>query len=140
MDRAIWESGTAPQDLRDWTYRAAQAVAADNLIPGRDVVADCVNDCREARDGWEIAARRAAADVQWLEIICSDAAEHRRRVERRVVDLDGLPLPDWKTIVARAFDAWMQERLVVDTAHRTIEECGNEALARLAASPADGAA
>ena len=30
---------TAPQDLQDWTYRAAQAVAADNLRLGRDVIA-----------------------------------------------------------------------------------------------------
>ena len=26
MDQAIWASGTAPRDLQDWTYRAAQAV------------------------------------------------------------------------------------------------------------------
>jgi predicted kinase len=38
MDQAIWASGTAPDDLRDWTYRAAQAVALDNLSLGRDVV------------------------------------------------------------------------------------------------------
>jgi AAA domain len=29
MDQAIWGSGTAPRDLLDWTYRAAQAVATD---------------------------------------------------------------------------------------------------------------
>jgi AAA domain len=52
MDQAIWASGDAPTDLRDWTYRAAQAVALDNLGLGHDVVGDCVNDSREARDGW----------------------------------------------------------------------------------------
>ncbi|MBO4221109.1 AAA family ATPase [Bradyrhizobium neotropicale] len=31
MDQAIWASGTAPSDLFDWSYRAAQAIAADNL-------------------------------------------------------------------------------------------------------------
>jgi hypothetical protein len=30
MDQAIWASGTAPGDLFDWSYRAAQAIAADN--------------------------------------------------------------------------------------------------------------
>src|ERR1700739_3720630 len=72
MDQAIWASGTAPSDLRDWTYRAAQAVAADNLSLGRDVVADCVNDWREARLGWAESGRRAGAEVLWLEIVCSD--------------------------------------------------------------------
>src|SRR5215475_2514710 len=66
MDHAIWASGTAPADLFDWSYRAAQAIAADNLALGLDVIADCVNDCQEARDGWEIAARRTGAKVRWL--------------------------------------------------------------------------
>ncbi len=35
MDQAIWASGTAPADLCDWTIRAAQAVAVDNLLLGR---------------------------------------------------------------------------------------------------------
>ena len=50
-DQAIWASGTAPADLRDWTYRAAQAIMIDNLALGHDVIADCVNDRQEARDG-----------------------------------------------------------------------------------------
>ena len=53
LDQAIWASGTAPSDLFDWSYRAAQAIATDNLALGLDVIADCVNDCQEARDGWE---------------------------------------------------------------------------------------
>jgi predicted kinase len=93
MDQAIWASGTAPKDLRDWTYRAAEAVAEDNLRLGRDVVGDCVNDWTAARDGWQAAGERAGAMVVWVEIICSDAAEHRRRVETRVGDVAGLALP-----------------------------------------------
>ena len=83
MDQAIWASGTAPNDLLDWTYRAAQAVAADNLVLGLDVIADCVNDCEDAREGWEAAARKACSEIVWLEIVCSDATEHRHRVETR---------------------------------------------------------
>ena len=71
MDQAIWASGTAPSDLLDWTYRAAQAIAADNMALGLDVIADCVNDCEEAREGWETAARKADAEVVWLEVVCS---------------------------------------------------------------------
>src|SRR5262245_36507105 len=72
MDQAIRASPKAPIDLFDWSYRAAQAIAADNLTLGLDVIADCVNDCQEARGGWEAAARSARAEVLWLEVVCSD--------------------------------------------------------------------
>ena len=131
MDQAIWASGTAPEDLRDWTYRAAQAVAADNLALGRDVIADCVNDWREARGGWDACGRQAGAEVVWLEIVCSDAAEHRRRVETRVGDVEGLKLPDWNAVTARDYQPWDFDRVTIDTAHQTLEQCVETALAAL---------
>jgi predicted kinase len=102
MDQAIWSSGTAPSDLFDWSYRAAQAIAADNLALGLDVIADCVNVCREAREGWEAAAQRTGAEVRWLEVVCSGPAEHRRRVETRSTDVTGLTLPSWDAVAVRA--------------------------------------
>ena len=63
MDQAIWTSGTAREDLRDWTYRAAQAVVLDNLRLGRDVVADCVNDWTQARDGWQAVGAAVPSEV-----------------------------------------------------------------------------
>lgn len=101
MDQAIWASGTAPADLRDWTYRAAQALASDNLALGHDVIADCVNDWPAARDGWQDAAARVGAPVVWLEIVCSDKAEHRRRAETRTSDIVGLALPSWDAVSTR---------------------------------------
>ncbi len=133
MDQAIWASGTAPEDLQDWTYRAAQAVALDNLRLGRDVVADCVNDWTEARDGWQAVGRAASAEVTWVEVVCSDPREHRRRVETRVVDVPGLKLPDWPAVAARDFHAWDRPRLVVDTAGRDEAECLAQILAGLPA-------
>ena len=127
MDQAIWASGTAPSDLFDWTYRAAQAIAADNLALGFDVIADCVNDCQEARAGWETAAQRAGAEVTWIEVVCSDPVEHRRRIETRSTDIMGLALPDWDAVVVRAYDKWNRDRLVIDTAHRSVEVCVDEA-------------
>ncbi|HEY1560391.1 MAG TPA: AAA family ATPase [Caulobacteraceae bacterium] len=132
MDQAIWNSGTAPEDLRDWTYRAGQAVAADNLALGHDVIADCVNDCREAREGWDECARRAGADVVWLEIRCSDTIEHRRRVETRQSDVEGLSLPDWKAVTARDYQPWDRHRHTIDTSDHSIERCVEEALGVLA--------
>jgi len=127
MDQAIWSSGTAPSDLFDWTYRAAQAIAADNLGLGLDVIADCVNDCQQARDGWEKAAQCTGAEVKWLEVMCSDPVEHRRRIETRSSDILGLALPDWHAVVHRTYDSWNRDRLVIDTAHRSLEVCADEA-------------
>ena len=133
MDQAIWASGTAPADLRDWTYRAAQAIAVDNLALGHDVIADCVNDRQEARDGWEDAARRIGADIVWLETICSDVAEHRRRVEDRTSDIPGLPLPDWGAVSACEYHPWDRDRVSIDTAHRSLAECVVAALGAIQA-------
>ena len=132
MDQAIWASGTAPEDLRDWTYRAAQAVAVDNLSLGRDVIADCVNDRREAREGWNACARTAGVALAWVEVVCSDPAEHRRRVETRASDIEGLKLPDWNAVVGRDYHPWdSQDRLTIDTAGESLDRCVEAALAWL---------
>jgi predicted kinase len=128
MDQAIWASGTAPQDLRDWTYRAAQAVAADNLALGRDVIADCVNGWREAREGWDACRREAGAEVAWLEIVCSDPAEHRRRVETRVIDIEGQKRLEWDAVATRDYQCWDDDHVTIDTAHQSIDACVDVAM------------
>ena len=39
-------------DIADTGYRVAHGVARDNLLLGRDVVADCVNPLNIAREAW----------------------------------------------------------------------------------------
>jgi predicted kinase len=122
IEQAIEDSGGVPGDMRDAGYRAAQAVAADNLRLGRDVVADCVNDWKIARDGWQAVGLRAGVEVVWVEIVCGDPAEHRRRVETRVSNVAGLQLPDWQAVIEREYHDWDRERLTVDTAGRDASE------------------
>jgi predicted kinase len=123
IEAAIRASGVVPGDLRDAGYRVAYALAGDNLRLGRIVIGDCVNDWKLVRDAWQAAGERANAEVRWIEIVCSDLVEHRRRVETRVSDVPGLVLPDWHAVVSREYHGWDREHVVIDTAGRRIEDC-----------------
>lgn len=62
-------------------YVVANALAESNLANRQLVVADCVNPVRESREGWRRVAARAQTPLIEVELVCSDLAEHRRRVE-----------------------------------------------------------
>jgi predicted kinase len=98
-------------------YVVAEWVAADQLAGGRDVVADAVNGVAAARDGWVGLAARTSATLRFVEVLCSDAAEHRRRVEGRKPELPGQGIPTWEQVRRRRYEPWPPElssRLVVD--------------------------
>jgi predicted kinase len=98
-------------------YVIAERVAADQLAGGRDVVADAVNGVAAARDGWVALAERTGATLRFVEVRCSDAAEHRRRVESRGPEMPGQGVPTWDQVQRRRFEPWPPElsgRLLVD--------------------------
>ncbi len=97
-------------------YHVAQAVTVDHLAAGHDVVADSVNPIPVTRDSWAECAHRAGARLVDVEVTCSDVDAHRRRVEERVSDLDGLTVPTWDQVVTRDYAAWDRPVLRVDTA------------------------
>jgi predicted kinase len=97
-------------------YDVAYVVAEDNLRVGRTVIADCVNPWSTTRAAWRSVAERAGVPALDIEVVCSDAEEHRRRVESRAPDIVGHALPVWQDVVERDYHAWDRDRLVVDTA------------------------
>jgi predicted kinase len=97
-------------------YRVAYAVAEDNLSVGRIVVADCVDPWPLTRRAWRAVAERAGVRFLPVEIVCSDADEHRRRVESRVADIAGHAVPTWSDVLERDYRPRDDERLVIDTA------------------------
>ena len=103
-------------------YVAAYAVAEDNLRLGRTVVADSVNPWPLTRAAWRSVAERAGVRALDVEVICSDTAEHRRRVESRRADIQGHRVPTWPEVVDRDYRPWTTERLVVDTARAGVDE------------------
>lgn len=122
IEQALRSSGVTPGPVDDAGYRAAHAVAQDNLRGGLSVVADCVNPWMLTRDAWRDLAQAAGARLVEVEVVCSDAVEHRARVEHRRAEGPGLRLPDWAAVLARDYRAWTRPCFRIDTAHRLVED------------------
>lgn len=129
-------NGGIRQPIEGAGYAAAHAVASDNLVLGRVVVADCVNPLKLTRDSWRVVATRASARCIEVEVRCSDLVEHRRRVETRESDVPGLVLPSWQDVLDRDYHDWDRTPIVVDTAGQTADECVEALLASIGAGEA----
>jgi predicted kinase len=123
IEQALRSSGVlVGDDVGPAGYLVAYALAEINLRMGRTVVADSVNPLAVTRDAWRQVAATTSSDIVEIEVVCSDIAEHRRRVETRSVDVPGLPLPGWQDVVERHYEPWDRPRIVVDTAGCTVAE------------------
>jgi predicted kinase len=98
IKQAIRDSGAIVEDAGS---RVGYSVAEDKLRVGRTVIADSVNPLSLTRDAWVEIANRAQVSAIEIEVTCSDANEHRHRVERRTTDVSGLRLPTWQEVVSR---------------------------------------
>jgi predicted kinase len=119
IEQVLRESGIL---VSEEGYRVGYVVTDDNLRIGRTVVADSVNPLPVTRDAWVDIAKLAGATALEVEVICSDWAEHRRRVETRSADVPGLRLPTWEEVVGRDYRPWHRERLVIDTARLSLDQ------------------
>jgi predicted kinase len=99
-------------------YLVAYAVAEDNLRLGRTVIADSVNPLEITRMAWRNVAARVGVNAVEIEVVCSDPAEHRRRVETRAA----LIPVTWQDVVDRDFERWSGDHIRIDTAGQEIEE------------------
>lgn len=120
-------------DVQGEGYRLAYRIAADNLVLGHSVIADSCNPIALTRREWADAARAAGARYVNIEVCCSDAGEHRARVDQRQSTVPGLRLPTWPEVVNREYHAWTSHRLIVDTAGKTVPACIDETLSKLSA-------
>ncbi|MDO4796333.1 MAG: AAA family ATPase [Brachymonas sp.] len=116
-------------------YRLAYRIAADNLRLGMSVVADSCNPITLTRREWEQVALDASVPYVHIEVICSNKAEHRQRIETRASSVAGLELPTWQQVQQRTYHAWAVERIVIDTAAKSVQACMQELLEQLAVHP-----
>ena len=129
IEQALRDTGLT---VVDEGYRVAYALAEDNLRLGLAVVADSVNPLQITRQAWRNVASRAGVPSIDVEIICSDKAEHRCRVESRKPDIAGHQLPAWVDVINREYHSWHQDRLVIDTATDSTQNAVAKILAALA--------
>lgn len=119
IEQALRGCGTLAAGVVTEGYMVGYAVAEDNLRTGLIVIAECVNPLAVTRDSWVAMAERSGVPAIEVEVICSDATEHRRRVESRRTDISGLVLPTWDAVERRDYEPWNRPRVVVDTAVHT---------------------
>jgi predicted kinase/plasmid stabilization system protein ParE len=122
IEQAILDSGMGGSPPTDVGYRVGYAVAADNLRVGRTVIADSVNPLAISRDAWLEVASRVQVRAIEIEVVCSDANEHRRRLETRITDFPGSRPLRWHEVVSREYDAWNREHVVIDTSLLRVEQ------------------
>lgn len=106
------------EDVGEKGYLVAYAVAEDNLRLGHTVIADSVNPAEITRKAWRNVAARAGVTAVEIEIVCSDRAEHRSRVETR----DAIIAVTWQEVEARDYESWTGDLIRIDTAGRDIEQ------------------
>ncbi len=111
----VWADGPAG-------YVVCYEMASLNLRLGLDVIADTVNPVQATRTAWRNVAMSLGVPFVEVEVICSDKDEHRMRITSRRSDIAGLMLPTWDDVEDRLYEAWDRDHIVVDTAHRTVEE------------------
>ena len=107
-------------------YMVAYVVAKDNLLNGLDVITDSVNPIAITRNAYHKVASEAMVKFIDIEIKCSNSTEHQARVENRVSDLSGHSLPCWQEVVDREFEDFESDRILLDTAGKSISEAFEE--------------
>lgn len=133
IEQTLREAAGLAEDVGESGYMVAYRLAEANLGIGRTVVADNVNPIDATRRAWRDVARRVGAHLLEVEIVCSDTAEHKHRVESRQPNIRGLRLPDWNAVRARPYDPWPEAALVIDTAKVAAEEAASIVVAEMRA-------
>jgi len=134
IEAAMWLAGLSKDVTGVAAYVVAAAMAEENLRIGRSIVIDAVNPVEAPRSMWRSLATRLDIRLKVVECVCSDVQIHRQRVEGRVRNIEGMAEITWANVLQRRaeYEPWSDPRLVLDTAHKTVETLIAEAWAYIA--------
>jgi predicted kinase len=117
-EAAMWRAGVSPSaPTHHAAYLVVDALAAEQLALGHDVIVDAVNGPEPARAQWRDLAGRMGTELRFIVVECGDDRVFRERVEHRYRNIEGLPEPTWEGVLRRRaqFPPWTDERLIVDS-------------------------
>jgi predicted kinase len=117
-EAAMWRAGVSKSEPTGLAaYIVVEALAAEQIALGHDVIVDAVNAVEPARAQWRELAHRMDIDLRFIEVQCSDLDVHRRRLEVRRRRIAGFYEPSWDDVQRRReeFTAWTDDRLTLDS-------------------------
>lgn len=123
IEQAILKAEEGDREMGPAGYFVAYSLARENLLLGATVITDSVNPLALTRDAYREIALSARSGFLEIEIICSDKIEHRKRVETRVSEVEGLSLPAWKDVTDLTYEPWNREHLILDSSSLSSDEC-----------------
>jgi predicted kinase len=112
IDAALVRAGMRAEQRPDIAgYEVMRAVVREQLAAGLSAVVDAVNPFDFVRAAYFAIAAEHGAAVAVIVTTCSDAAEHRRRVEER--HAAGLSPADWNEVLRQVgyYEAFAGELL-----------------------------
>jgi predicted kinase len=136
IEQAIVAWSSLAHPLGPAGYAVAYELAREQLELGLDVIVECVNPIPLTRDSWVKTAAEANAAILEVEVVCSDEDEHRRRLESRPSDVEGLLKPTWAAVMEREYEPWSRAHLVVDSASASAESSAQLIISTIASSRA----
>ena len=99
IESAILRAGiAADQPTGLAAYLVAAEIARKELLAGRTVIVDAVNAGEAARLQWRDLADETEARLRVIEVVCSDEAVHRERLEKRERRLPHLEETTWRAV------------------------------------------
>jgi predicted kinase len=130
IEAAMWRGGLAKAQTGIAAYDVAQALADEHLRLGHSVIIDAVNPVEAPRAAWRKLATKYRANLKIIECVCADQTVHRRRIEARVRNIDGMPDITWARVLERRaeYETWTDARLTLDTSTKSAEQLVAEAL------------
>ena len=99
IESAILRAGIdADQPTGLAAYLVAETLAETVMHAGHGVIIDAVNAVDPAREQWVSLAARTGQSLRFIEVVCSDAAVHRTRLEARQRHLPHITEPTWHAV------------------------------------------
>jgi len=97
-------------------YLVAETLAGNVLETGASVIVDAVNAVIPAREQWVGLAARYGNALTFIEVVCSDPAVHRQRLEARSRDLPHVSEPTWHAVEQSLdeYDEWVGPSAAAD--------------------------